>query len=93
MMHKSFTVTREHPNRLGKAEYRYWLNDDLKLVIDFIGVFERPTTRHKYELKKQWNRRDGRGNTLTFYEPMFDIQQEVLRMARQSIEIQEITTA
>lgn len=61
------TLEKESEDKLSKTVFRFWFKNTatgMSLCLDTYLEQSRPTTRHKYRTDRNWERLDGRHNTI-----------------------------
>jgi len=70
-------------NDFKQTVYRFWLKDEIKLLLDSYWLQERKTKRHKFITVKQYNRILQRNNTIKLSDIPFN--DEIKRAAKNQL--------
>lgn len=65
----STLIEEEAESRLKKREWRFCIFDGLKVFLDWIIDYERPSLRHKYHRVKGWERFSNRNSDMKRIDP------------------------
>lgn len=84
-MSYSTTVSVEADDKLSKWEYRYWLRDNLRMELDWIIQWARPTRRHAYRNTKSWSRLNIRESNMPRFEPPASVKDEVRKRINETL--------
>ena len=82
-MYQDFRVTEVIEPYFKENEWCWWLDDNMKLRLDSVIHFERPTKRHKMKIVKQWNRLSGRSRENTMERP--EPTETLMRLAQREV--------